>query len=510
MAISLQKDPKARLLKSCLPPFKGTWKSLPSYLIPEDVIQDSLNTTLLGGKLRSRCGLENFNTNALNGKALGSFLTVDTTNAKYPIVSTKDTVSILIGNAWFNITGGVPLTNFFENQVRMSSLQLGTSVYILYANGIDTIKIIPQATYLLEPITPHAGSLPVCTDVCTSFSRFVGITPPYTISWCDVINDDYLSFTNWPALNQTVLADTEDSLVAIRALGTLGLAVYKEGNIFVGFAQSGSNAQAFRFEHRGEYEGPGGVNAVVSANGVHTYMTPTGRIALFDGTQHAFIADGLWPFLQDDLDTTYASRIFGVYNYSTSEIYFWYPRIGDNGNCKGMVIIDTPFPLAGVNSYSYFLGQSNFPCSNGLSVRLFAGKAQPLIFGNTNETFLLNKNWYYDKTSTFPCNFRTGLFRPTPETPAPKDDSDIYRPILEIYSSRGIGKGLVNVSALTSQTLADEGTSTEKETIDLTANPVNEFFGFNTTGSFLGAQFEWDSSAQFEYKGCDIYGRTTT
>jgi hypothetical protein len=507
--IALQKDPNAELLKSYLPPFKGTWKTLPPYLLPDDVVQDSMNITLSGGLLRSRGALKSFNAANLGNKIIGSFLTTDTNKDKFPICSTKDKVYLYTSNAWFDITAGIALTATDESQVRMSSIQLGTQVYVLYANGVDTVKIIPQNTYNLENIIPRAGTLPVFDDVCTSFSRFVGIQAPYTVAWCDVINNFYLSYTSWPALNQVILADTEDALVAIRPLGTLGVAVYKEGNIFVGFGQAGANSAAFRFEHRGEYEGPGGANAVVNVNGTHVYMTGTGRVGLFDGTQHDWICDGLWPYLQQNLDTAYAQRIFGVYNYRTAEVTFWYPRVGDSGALHGMLVICLPFPLAGVQSFSYFLGSSAFSCTNGLSVRLFQGDKLPLIFGNNNETFVIDHTEYIDKFNPFNCSFKTGLFKPPTPQPPQRNLGDIYRPTLEIYSTRSAERGLLHVAALTSQMLKDEGTHSIPEIIDLTSDPVNEFIAFNDTGSFLGVEFEWQSSAKFEYKGCDVYGRAT-
>src|SRR5262245_45491220 len=133
--ITLQKDPSAKLLKSYLPPFKGTWKTLPPYLLPDDAVKDSLNVTLQGGKIRSRSGLLLFNRANLGSNILGSFLTVDTTNSKFVLSSTKSQVFRLLNNRWQDITNNVPMTGTDTNFIRMTSLQLGTSVYVLYTNG---------------------------------------------------------------------------------------------------------------------------------------------------------------------------------------------------------------------------------------------------------------------------------------------------------------------------------------------------------------------------------------
>jgi hypothetical protein len=505
--IYYQKDPSAKLLTSFPPPFKGTWKTLPSYLLPADAVQDSMNVTLRSGVLRARAGLVLVNRSDLGAPVLGSFLTVDTNNVKSALIGTPEKVYRFINNDWVDITNGHAFFPGIE-QVRFASLQLGTQVFVAVANGVNAVRIIPQANYLLQDIVPLSAPIPVLTDICTSFSRFVGIAPPYTVAWCDIINDSYLSFTNWPALNQAILADTEDSVVAIRPLGTLGLAVYKEGNIFVGIAQPGSNALAFRFEHKGAYEGPGGVQALVDVDGAHVRMTPTGRVGYFDGSQHRWLCDGLWPFIRDEIEPAYAHRIFGVYNYNTAEVYFWYPTRTSNGLLSRMLMIDLPYALAGVQDYSYFLGESLFPCTNGLSSKRFLSALNPLIFGGPhNRTFILDKDTLTDDGFSYQCSFRTGLYKPG----ASQDDQDIYFPTVELYATRGeLDAGLVEVSILTSNLLEDEGDPSRRTIIDLTQTPLNEFIGYDNPGAFLGIQCSWLSGDKFEYKGVDLYGRATT
>src|ERR1051325_5069330 len=100
MAVSYQKDASARLLKSYPPPFQGTWKTLPAHLLPDTALQDSSNVTILNGTLRSRCGLSSFSTQNLGNRVQGSFLTVDTTNTKYPLCSTKNKVYKYSSSTW--------------------------------------------------------------------------------------------------------------------------------------------------------------------------------------------------------------------------------------------------------------------------------------------------------------------------------------------------------------------------------------------------------------------------
>src|SRR5262245_7181507 len=57
MTVFFQKEATARLLKSYPLPYKGTWRSVPSQILPDDALQTSFNISLIYGHLRSRCGL---------------------------------------------------------------------------------------------------------------------------------------------------------------------------------------------------------------------------------------------------------------------------------------------------------------------------------------------------------------------------------------------------------------------------------------------------------------------
>jgi len=509
--ITYQLDPNSELLKQYSLPLRGTWKTMPAHLLPDDVLQDSNNVSIIDGRLRARPGLKlfgTFETDPFDASAIGSFLFISGDGTKYPLVSSPTKLYQLDSGTFTDITDTVTLDSGAE-QVRMTSIQDGTSVYLLYANGKDELKFKTDDGDLSD-ITAHAGSIPVCTDICTTFSRIVGVTPPYTVQWCDVLNDTYLSFTNWPALNQVVLSDTEDAIVAIRALGTLGFVVYKEGNIFAGIAQGGAPSQAFRFEHRGEYEGPAGVQSIVNVTGLHVYFTRTGRVGAFDGSQHQWVCDGLWPFLRDDIDPQYVQNSFGVYNYKTNEVTFWYPRAGDSGALKGMLIINLAMPQAGIATNAYFKGESLVSVTNGLSVRLFDTGTQPFVF--STEAFTLDKDTFLDDSVSFECFITSPLSRvtqPASITAKQKQAPDIVRPIFEFYASRDETRNVVNITALTSNQLETDGTFSESVPVDLSVISPNEYIGFNETGGFIGFDARWASSALVEYKGCDVYVRRT-
>ena len=507
-------DPSAKLLKSYPPPYRGTWYTLPSHLLPDDVLAESRNVTLRKGILRSRSGLSQFDAFVFPERVTGAYTFVDSSDNKLFIAGTEQHLYRFSGS-WADITG-TTLTGDSTTLSRMTSIQQGTLNYLLYCNGKDTLKVsangasLTDITPFIDPVT-GPSSIPSPIDITTSFSRIVAITRPYTLAWSDVVNDDHLCFTNWPALNQAILSDTPDTLVAIRPLSTVAFAIYKEGSIFVGIAQAGPSSAAFRVEFRGKYQGPAGTQAIAEWDGKHVYMTPTGRVGVFDGTAHDWICDGVWPFLRENIDIAHSNRIFAVYDYSVSEITFWYPKPGDDGALRGMLVICLPYPLAGVSSYSYFLGESLFPCSTGLSVEPFLGQTDPLVFSALapRKSYGINNLAYGDGGQPFQCSFNTGLFRPSFKKSALEEATtgQQVKPSLEFYTTRDGTRGIAHVSSLVSQQLETSGEIGDLEELDLTQIQPNEFVASGNIGSFLGVRAEWFSDAKVEYKGCDVWGR---
>lgn len=495
MAISYLLEPTAKLISKFIIPFKGTWKTLPSHLIPPDALSDSLNVTIQGGALRSRPGLQMFNLTSL-GEIKGTFLYVDALVGKSPLaVSNNKFWQYTPMNTWVDKTNSQNITPVGNYRQRMTSIQQSNQFRVVLANGSAGLFYFDGG--LLQAIVPSTGTIPMgIIDVCTSFSRIVGLIPPYTVVWSSIFD-----ISTWPDLNTNILSDTPDPLVTIKNLGTLGFAIYKEGSIYTAFGQSGSAAASFRFEFRGEFEGPANPNALVSAQGIHYGFTPSGRIFSFDGSKHEYIADGIWPFLRDDVDINYLYKIHGVYSFRQHTIYFWYPRKGQGGQVKGIVLVNLPYPKAGLDGYTYFLGESAFSCTDSLGTVLFQNTSGALIFGD-DISFVLNPDYQFDNMHEIPVRMNTPLIT----TP----NNVIVHPTFEVYLRRGSHKGTVFLSSLTSNLLEnDAGESSEVERIDLTQFAPNEFISFENQGSFVGFKLEGTAADGIEYLGADVYGRET-
>lgn len=492
MGLSFVLETSAKLLGRLSVPFKGTWKTLPSHLLPPDVLTDSLNVVIQSGELVSRAGLEPFDSFPTSSPVLGSMLYLDGMN-KYPIAATATKVYLYNGG-WGALLGPT-LATPANSPIRFTLFSTGSTFYFVLANGD---KLYYGNTGPYQELTPFLGSLlPSITDITSSFNRLVMISPPYSIAWTNA-----LTIFEAPVLNTVFLADTPDPLVAIRNLGTLGFVVYKEASIYTAFAQGATSAAAFRFEFRGTYEGPANPNAVVDANGVHYGFTPSGRVFRFDGSRHDFIADGLWPTLREDIDSDYLHKIHGVYNYKTHEIYFWYPRVGDEGEVKGMLLINLPYPLSGVENFSYFLGSSAFSCTNSLGTALFQNIQSSFVFGNSY-SYRLNHNHFFDaEGNEIPIRIQPGFISP--------QDQSIVQAIYQYYLRRGEGKGTISVHSIVSNMLeTNMGESSQEEIIDLTTIVPNEYISTDSQGSFISFRIEANASDRVSYLGADIYGITT-
>jgi len=475
-------------------PFKGTWKTLPSHLLPPDALADSMNVVIQSGELKPRAGLKPFGGDFPIGyEPRTTYLFVTSNNVKIPLVAGVNTL-VGYNTSWYTISGPNLTVPEGKNPRITTFSSSGDFVYIL----TDTNDLFFGDSGSYAVLTPTLGALlPGITDISTSFNRVVVISPPYSIAWSNALN-----YLEWPVLNTAYLSDTPDALVAVRNLGTLGFAVYKEGSIYTAFAQGSTDAAAFRFEFRGVFEGPANPNALIDVNGVHYGFTPTGRIFRFDGSNHDFIADGIWPFIRDDIDQDYIHKIHGLYNYKTHEVHFFYPRLGDSGEVKGMVLINLPYPLSGIESFSYFLGKTPFSVTASLGTIFLENASESLVFGPSH-AYSVDHDYLYDgENEEIPCVIQHGFLS--------HPNNAIVQPVYQAYLRRSEERGLAQVTSIVSNMLETNlGTLDNQETIDLSISIPNEYIGFDNQGSFVSFHLSANASSMLRYLGCDVYGIIT-
>jgi hypothetical protein len=367
-------------------------------------------------------------------------------------------------------------------------------VFVYHTNGVDPARKWNGVT---NTFTAVECDPPFFTDVTTAFDRIVGIIPPYKVRW-----GEQLSLSQWPELNARNISDTPDPVVAIRNLGTMNLIVYKEKSIWAGGARGGSSAQAFSFEIRGFFDGPANPAALSEVDNVHYYMTKRGRIGAYDGRTHRWLGDGIWPLVKTNLDTSKANLITSFYDPRNHEIVFNYPMTTDEIPCQGIAILTLPRAQHGVSNFGCWFGQWTQPVSWGGDI--FGGGVNNIavfVASEGDEEFTLLTPATGDLTIPFNCSFQSGLV-PTP-------NSDIMRPELETFVTRGAQLGTLTVNIRSAYILdSAAGTQSANQTITLsTTEPVEKKAFSATRGRFFGYEYRWTTGSTVEWKGALLRGR---
>jgi hypothetical protein len=489
-------------------PYKGTNNSIAAHQITPDTLYSSMNVFIRRGKLRERPGLTLLNNTVFDNAVIGGAMAV-TPAHKILLAFTRSQLYTLLqgAGAWSSDTL-LPFSNSDADPVDITFLETMSQYVAIIANISFPLKVWREGVGVTPII---AANVPTAKSVCTAASRIVALVDPHTLQWSAT-----LDYQTWPALAIAKIAQTNDTAICIRSLTTLDFVIYKERSIYVAKSQPGSDATAFNIQFIQTVEGPAGTLAVVDIDSGHMYMTKSGRVGIFDGSQQVqWIADGLWVFLQSDIDPQYAGKIFGVYDYRLHTVTFWYPRRGDEGMMHGMLLINLPLQGSGVEPTvafsryvsSAFLGVSNEPCSAAFESRFNDQIDTSVIFTASPEAAA---SCFFDDTSPFDnsipyqCSFQTQLF-PLPSL----KHSQIT---LEAYLERQNGNGTVNVNAVTSDALENEaGTVSDiAEVIDLNSNPVREYIAFNIPTRFFGLKYSWSSENVVRYAGTTLHGRVVS
>lgn len=483
--------PSGPIVRSLPTPFSGLVQSVPAHQAPNTSGTIVKNCYFSMGSLRTRPGF----TKASNSPGLPSdpaFLEMpvgigwaNTINGNFDVYvcGTTNLWRLRGGTgSWTDISGAVTLTVTATDRARWTALynKATDQTAFMFATGTDPLVRSLDGGNFAAVTGVDNGQ-----DICTVAARAMQAFLPNRIQWSDI----YGSGT-WPSLNFYYAADTPGKIVALRPLGTLGVAIYKEDSIIVGYSQPGSPAAAFRFETRVQRPGPASKNAVVDAEGMHYYMTPRGRIAAFDGTNFAWIGDGFWPFMfdpTDGFDFFNAYQTTGFYDPSRGIVVFIYPRISENGDGPtGIAIVTLPHPEWGVTSYGVWPGILSWPVASATHVFYASGQ-----FGLVCRKLTPYMVDYFDYTSltdegtAFPCRFVSSL----------QSMPEVNKVDIEAFLRRSSGYGTATMSAVTSYVLgAYPGTSSAAQTIDLeNTGLVRDPKGYNASGRFVGLDLNWTS-----------------
>lgn len=481
-------------------PYRGTWNSVAANQLSPDTLYSSSNVFIREGKLRNRPGLALLNSTVFANRVVGGAMAVTPTD-KVLLAVTKDALYTLRqSDSTWNIDTEAAFANLSNMPVDITFMETASQYVAILASEGRQPKAWVQGSGATE-IAPVTAAIPMAKSVCTSARRIVFLVPPHTIKWTKT-----LTYNDLTTLTVARIAQTNDVGICVRSLSNLAFAVYKERSIYVARAQAGSDATAFAFAEPLIVEGPASVHAVVIIGGMHMYMTRNGRVAIFDGTRYPqWILDGLWLYLQDDIDPEYAHTMFGVFDYRLHTVTFHYARNGDNGAMYGAVIINVPLSGSGVDSYAGFMCTFSKPVSYGYERRFNNSIDRSVLFTHTAgdmQSFNFDEDTLTDDGATFTCSMQTPLIA--------MPDMNHHQVSMETFLERSNGYGHVDVAAVTSDALENAGGTVDVmnvQRIDLNNNPVREYIGFNVMTRFFGLKYTWTSSSKVRYAGCNVYGR---
>jgi hypothetical protein len=497
--MTLVREPGTQKVAEFTVPFAGTWNSIAANMLIPGAIYLSHNVFIRKGKLRTRPGLGVLNATVFDGVVIGGDMAVSAAG-KILLAFTKSRLFSLkiVDEVWQGVET-LPLAASDESLIDICFLETNNEYVGIIANGETRLKRWIDTETTIE-IVPSVGVVPIAKSVCIAARRVVALVAPHTLRWTAIFD-----YTNWSELNFNKVAQTNDEAICVRALGTLDFVVYKERSIYLGKAQAGSDASAFSVKFVQECEGPAGVHAVVEADGMHIYMTASGRIGIFNGSSLVqWVADGLWIQLQADIDISWAYKIFGVYDYRLYTVTFYYPRHNSAGAMHGMVIINLPLEGTGITTYAAFTGESAIPMSYGYEMRFDNRIPRSMMFSspiNNRQSFVFDELLNTDDELPFSCSFQTAL--------APLPDMRHHMLSVESFLEREHGNGHVRLEGIKSDALENEAGIAAIESnqlINLEFTPTQEYIGLNMTARWIGLRYSWESPSTVKFGGAVMYG----
>lgn len=468
-------------------PIRGLVAGINDTEIDTDGLFSTANAVLRSGTLRGRPGYQLLHAQLFDSQMTGAVLHYTTAEVALIIAASLGKVWTYDFSSWTDRSG--TLGGSADKPARIAQLVFGTPAVTHAYICNDNVALQTWATGD-GSISAVSGSPPTFKDLIGTADRLLGLVGAHEVRWGDPLSD-----STWSSLNQRFLSESPAHTVGITALGTIGAIVYKRDSIWIGQATGATGAQAFCFDKVGDFDGPANAAAIVRIRGADLYMTEHGRVAMFTGVSHDWIADGAWSTIKAEIDQTKPGRIRGEYHRQEEEVWFHYVRTGDSGEAKGLLIIKLPAPKFKLPHYACFVGSTADGISAGVSILRNDSKV-PILFTSTSG---VEKSYTLDGSDdagmVINSHIQTGL--------QPLHDNEPSRVLnVESFLERAGGFGTALVKLATSNILdKPEGTLTSAQTIDLTSVPVKEPKGFDTRGRFVAYRLDWDSSDTVKYRG---------
>lgn len=474
-------------------PLKGHWSGVDDAAIPSDALLASENITVRAGRVVARPGITSLSAVVIGSRPTGAMFYNSTDQVPYVLVGALDDVLVYD----FTTLSSLAATpgGDADNPMRMTKLSFGTPLvnFAYFCNNKSAFGL--QRWRDGDTALTSVAGAPTFKDITMVNDRLVGLVGAYGVQWGEPLED-----ATWPVANVKSLAETDAETVAVTNFGIMGGVVYKRDSIFLFTPTGETGGEAFCFQYIGKFDGPAGAPAVVHLDNTDSYMTQSGRIALYTGSSHAWILDGLWDVVRSEIDQDFPDRVTGWHDNENDEIWYTYPRIGDAGVNLGVVVVKIKRPDIGYDNYFGFHGELTYPITAGLRVNKSSIK-NPIVFTATgSDERMFSLEGTQDDDTAFNCSFQTGM--------EPLDQAEVTRILyVEPFMERDAAFGTANVQLASSFILDDPaGVLAPPQPIDLTATPIKDVIPFDVRSRFLAVRYSWTSTNVVRYFGTVVRG----
>lgn len=499
--MAILREANSQLVAQFSTPYLGTFSSNAAHEVPGNGLYSSNNVYVRKGKLRCRPGFTLLNNTNFNEPVLCASLAVTPIDNRILAITKTGLFEQGQDEDSFTKTTTIEMANNNDAVIDIVFLETsGTYVGIITSEGYKP-KQWNNLTSVTQDIS-FTGVTPYAKSVCIASRRAIYLEPPHTIRWSKVFD-----FSNIPANAYNKIAQTNDIGICVRSLSTLSYVVYKERSIYPVRSQAGNDENAFGFGEPIKVEGPAGIKAIVDVGGTHIYMTRNGRIGTFDGSNYPqWIADGVWLFLQEDINPEFAYKIHGIYDHRLHTVTFFYPR-GRSSNLTGMVIVNLPFEgntLDQQKTPHTFIGESGIPVSASCEMRFKKTINRSILFASPSfgfNPYIFDEKSSMDNDQLFPWEFQTGL-QAMPEAKQ-------MLVSVESYLERGVNYGSVKLDPVVADTLENEGGEVltgRTQNIDLSTKPKTSYQSFGIQYRYFGLKYSGISSDNLRWSGATVYG----
>lgn len=504
---------------------RGFRSDLPKHLVPEGFWVDGQNTIARNGVTQMRGGIAAITTKPSASRVMGGLYYKDNTGSERVIVGTRLGFHLYTGTTWSDISGSA-LNGGVADQVRFVSFPLSTTTRVLSVNDVDA----PQVYSGSGTFGALGGSPPIAKAVTVAFQRAIlgNVTISGTRRGSSIWISGFQDPTIWPAINQVDLPDTGDLIVEVKALNNQSFAIYKDRSQWIGIGAG--NLFPFVFSLQSQQPGPVAPGAVVQVEEVHYYLGIDGGIYRFDGSRATQVGHRVRQLIQNDLDFGLAGEVHGVYDQNNREIWwFWasttnvtgfngisyrlpYDEIPDAFSTKHVYGLNVTASLSwrslvsllwsDLSIYNAWTGSdfvlaypswSSFTARGAWGMLVGDSTGQVSIFGQSggDQGTVIEASW------ESPLRALTGV------------GENVRVDVIESNFKTTPVTVSCAITAVTSDTLGDAGTSQPSQTINL-ANAMTKSLMrasyFNLVARYLGVRHRVSSAtATPEYRGSTVF-----